>query len=364
MNEDLRDLRLGLWMMLVSVSGLVGIFALAISANECGIIVLLINLISILLLALTGIMGLAHVISTRRTGSKSHGTSDPGACFATARHTLLHERWLIWVLGALALTGVLGSMANHIVWSMSGHGINLPDIAYHYTYNEFMPALVKAFSQSPLIVLMLFMPGMENTMLPGVLALTSLPFVVIGGFLVGGLLGSLRRRSLGGTLELSSFLREAVRYFPAMVAIYALLALLQMVSAGLMYLSAGRIGPWMLNLVSVPLVFAPYAVVAQRLGALAAIRRGVAYSFRHTREVAKFFVVAYSFCAFPIVALATYKQITFPWMPGTLMVIPYQIAGILMRTLLAVAVWEFFWRTSGEEAATAGVQDQPAYAEE
>ena len=197
-------------------------------------------------------------------------------------------------------------------------------------------------------------------------------YSVVGGLVMGGVVGSLKRVRSGDAVTGDTFFRDAVRYFKPLSAMYLLIGLLGILpytpstlvqvlrlGGGLrdvlysltssLFFVAGSL----LALASPLLMLVPYVAVDRDVGAWQAIGRGLREWFSNAWAAVSFVCLGISFVVVPLAVWNIARELSLMVAGrGWSMVPSYALGaavGCLVTAFMSVAVWEFYWRITASQ---------------
>ncbi len=200
---------------------------------------------------------------------------------------------------------------------------------------------------------------------------------LFSGAFVAGLGGSLLRMKRGEPVNIESFQQDVVRYLVPVAGVYLLLAALYLLFflgegiPGMVVLTrsnfragwpntVGRIIQDLLDIVKILAMFAPFAVIVRDTGAWQEIKESSRQWFARSGDVISFVALGLSFMGAVLtvgnlswgLAASGYPRV-FPPMPVEWLRVAIDSAfKVFVSAVMAVAVWEFYWRItrSSEQA--------------
>ena len=205
------------------------------------------------------------------------------------------------------------------------------------------PAIVQS-EDRPLSIRAYWFPNQNVINVVGAIA-----DIILCAALVGGILGGLFRSRKGEEISRDTFLRDSVRHFEPLAAVYLLFWSLTGFLPMLLFL---RTAPWpkwclpilgMLSILSILLMYAPFGVVTQGLGLAGAIRHSLrvwkSTLWGTTRLIAVgslFFVLSRALnYALPEIVVRT------SWL-AILRSPIHALISVAAQALITLAVWEFY----------------------
>jgi len=206
---------------------------------------------------------------------------------------------------------------------------------------------------------------------PGLQSILSWPWslaasVVIAPILIGGLAGSLRRITAQETVTAHTFLIDVVRFFTPLTRIFLVFWLFEAALGAPWFFVIGRDGVpgWpqtysqfatlISTLIALLLMFAPYAVIVRGTGAWGSIRVGFRDWISHAGDVVSFVALGITFITVFLVLRDMVTVWVAPQSPLTMLTgAAGTLIYVLLAALMAVAVWEFYWRITQTEKAEA-----------
>lgn len=183
--------------------------------------------------------------------------------------------------------------------------------------------------------------------------LVLVPFVAA---LIGGFSASMARVMSGQAVTVESFVQDAMDYLMPVAGVLLILAL-----AGaaffvpeLIYLShLGPTAPKVLQttnrMFNLLVMFAPFAVVIRQTGAWQGIKDGIRDWVAHAGDVISFVALGITFISISL----TLQDVAADLIPMRYSLANMPIGGVvsmLVTAVMAVAVWEFYWRITRSSA--------------
>lgn len=182
---------------------------------------------------------------------------------------------------------------------------------------------------------------------------------ILTAAVIGGVIGSLARNARGEDNVKATFLRDSVRNFVPLVALYLILAAIFIVPAMLMNVATGRAMPGpaqmlfqvsmyvlgFLGLAMLSLMFAPFGIAAGGMGAWAAVKHSIGVWRRMWKQVLVLIAVGTFFSGLAMLPvrppweLMSFMKLT--WLPIPFYTIA-SLVGLVIRVLLLLATWEFY----------------------
>lgn len=188
--------------------------------------------------------------------------------------------------------------------------------------------------------------------------------VGLSAFLIGGLIGSLKRENERVTLD--SFLETAAHYFKPLAGLYLLLAGVAfafqlfpfIVTGGTpsnRFMEAYLAVISLMTVINLLFLLVPFTIVTGELGAWKGIKRGVREWFSHAGQMISLIALGITFLMPVLLLQEAVSRLLLPFSTVGIAVMPLRVAVILVLTaVMLLAVWGFYRLILGEQEAGHG----------